>query len=274
MTTNLERTVTDLLALDSATKYPSIDTYHALDPSNGKLTESVMPFTGEVVLTEKVDGTNGRIVLMPDGDYFIGSRDALLYASGDRIINPNLGIVATLKPLAERIVADWPMADSVAVPQPELLRVLFLEVYGGKVGGNAKQYTSTGTLGYRLFDHATVTIDVLCWPREKIASWREHGGQQWATEQELRQEADVHGIDLTPRLATVWADDLPTGLEDTHKWLADLLPRTNVALDENALGRAEGIVLRTLDRSTIAKARFQDYERTFRSARGKSDRGR
>ena len=30
------------------------------------------------------------------------------------------------------------------------------------------------------------------------------------------------------------------------------------------MGAAEGIVLRTPDRSVIAKARFQDYERTLK----------
>ncbi|MCU1617221.1 MAG: hypothetical protein JWO98_4761, partial [Frankiales bacterium] len=55
----------DLAALNSATKYPSIPTYHELDPKNGGLLEIPTAFEGDVVLTEKVDGTNGRIVLLP-----------------------------------------------------------------------------------------------------------------------------------------------------------------------------------------------------------------
>lgn len=42
-----------------------------------------------------------------------------------------------------------------------------------------------------------------------------------------------------------------------------MLPATQVALSDNALGRAEGVVLRTKDRSRIAKARFEDYARTL-----------
>lgn len=248
--------MTDLAALDSATKYPSIETYHALDPKNGKLTESAIRFAGDVVMTEKVDGTNGRIVLMPGGDYFIGSRDSLIYAKGDRAINPALSIVPTLKPLADEI--------ATALSDLSTVHVLFLEVYGGKIGGNAKQYSTTGALGYRMFDHATVPTEVLSWPRERISSWREHGGQEWATEAELQEVADAYGIPLTPRLGTVAASSLPSTLEDTHKWLAGLLTATGVALDEGALGRPEGIVLRTEDRSVIAKARFQDYERTLK----------
>jgi RNA ligase len=261
--------VTDLSVLDSATKYPSIETYHALDSQNGRLTEPAMPFTGNVVLTEKVDGTNGRIILLPDGDYVIGARDSLLYAKGDRILNPSLGIVATLKPLADPLAAR-----GLGGGDQQAVRVLFLEVYGGKVGGNAKQYSTTGLHGYRLFDCATVTREVLAWPRERIASWREHGGQEWATEAQLQQISAARDIPLTPRLGVVPALELPSTLEDAHKWLAEILPTTNVALDEGALGRPEGVVLRGDDRSVIAKARLQDYERTLKpQARGrKADR--
>jgi hypothetical protein len=53
-------------------------------------------------------------------------------------------------------------------------------------------------------------------------------------------------------------------------FVAEHLPGTRVALDGGAGGRAEGVVLRTADRSVIAKARFQDYRRTLkrRSQRG------
>lgn len=41
-------------------------------------------------------------------------------------------------------------------------------------------------------------------------------------------------------------------------------PISRATLDETAGGSPEGIVLRAADRSVIAKARFQDYERTAR----------
>jgi hypothetical protein len=256
--------MTDLAALNSATKYPSIPTYHALDPKNGSLLEQPTIFESDVVLTEKVDGTNGRIVLLPDGDYFIGSREELLYAKGDRIGNPALGIVDALKPLAERLK-----------PRDEHRQILvfFLEVYGHKVGGAAKQYTTDGNIGYRLFDIACLLPDVLDWPREQISSWREGGGQRFCAEATLQRAAEAEGIALTPRLATLPADDLPATVEAAHEWLRVTLPNTLVALDEAAGGRPEGIVLRTTDRSVIAKARFQDYERTLKR-RAQGPRGR
>jgi hypothetical protein len=244
----------DLAALNSATKYPSIPTYHELDPKNGGLLETSTAFEGDVVLTEKVDGTNSRIVLLPDGDWFIGSREELLYARSDRVGNPALGIVNALKPLADRLQGTG----------TDHIQVFFLEVYGHKVGGAAKQYTVQGNVGYRLFDVACVLPDVLDWSREQISFWRENGGQRFCTEAALQRAADAESIDLTPRLGTVPADELPATVEGMHGWLLSALPGTHVALEEGAGGRAEGIVLRTTDRSVIAKARFQDYERTLK----------
>jgi hypothetical protein len=64
------------------TKYPSIPTYHTLG-EKGTLLEETVSFEGEVILTEKVDGTNARIILLPDGSFILGSREELLYASLD-----------------------------------------------------------------------------------------------------------------------------------------------------------------------------------------------
>lgn len=242
----------DLGALNSATKYPSIETYHELDPSNGSLTDVVAHYTGPVMLTEKVDGTNGRIVVMPDGDWFIGSREELLYARGDRIMNPALGIVEELKPIAG---AGLPSVQGY-------VHVFYLEVYGHRIGQAAKQYTTTGSRGHRLFDIARVPLDVLEWPREKISSWREHGGQKWADEVQLNGYHNQ--LPLTPRLGVLDGSDLPSTLEETHLFLHEWLTSTHAALDSSGLGGGEGIVLRSVDRSVITKAKFQDYERTLK----------
>ncbi|WP_246212247.1 RNA ligase family protein [Streptomyces abyssomicinicus] len=248
-------TAPDLAALNSATKYPSIPTYHRLDPKNGNLLEEQTRFTGDVLLTEKVDGTNGRIVLLPDGDYFIGSREELLHARGDRVHNPALGIVDELKPLADRL-------------EPRDARgrvtVFFLEVYGRKIGGAAKQYTGGNGVGHRLFDVAFLQPDVLERSLEQISSWRDAGGQDFGDEATLQEVAATNGIPLVPRLTTLPGDELPASVDGMATFLAERLPATRVALDDGAGGTPEGIVLRTPDRSVIAKARFQDYARTLK----------
>lgn len=246
----------DLQKLNSATKYPSILTYHGLG-ERGALTEDRVhewDDSEEVTLTEKVDGTNSRVIRTPDKDWFIGSREELLTAKGDRVPNPALGIVEAIRPVAERLEGD---------DYPGLL-VFFLETYGKGIGGNGKQYSGEGKVGHRLFDVAYVPLEVLDWDRERIASWRDNGGQRFAQEANLHRAAVKEGLALTPRLGTIKASALPRDVEGTYKWLEALLPSTHVALDAKGLGRAEGVVLRTSDRSTIAKARFEDYERTMK----------
>ncbi|MCX4682340.1 RNA ligase family protein [Streptomyces sp. NBC_01433] len=242
----------DLNALNSATKYPSIFTYHEL-AQGGRLIEKATAFTGDVILTEKVDGTNARIISLPGGDYLLGSREELFYARGDRVWNPRLSIVDALRPLAERITSP----DTGAV-------VYYLEVYGGQnISRASGEYTSGQTVGHRLFDVATIQPSTMEQPRAAIAAWRDNGGQDFLTEDELTTVAKTEGIELTPRLATVAGSELPTGIEEMQAFLDRHMPTTLVALDPDVSGRSEGIVLRTSDRSVIAKARFQNYERTL-----------
>lgn len=254
----------NLKALNSLTKYPSIPTYHQLDPRNGSLTEKAITFTGDVIGTEKVDGTNARIILLPpdDGGYLLGSRENLLYANGDLIGDPALGIVEHLRLVAEGL--DWTLNM-----EPDRIRVIYVELYGGKIGGQAKQYSTAGTVGYRMFDVATVdnVSELLSLPTERISGWRDSGGQDFADEQALEGFARVSGIGLVPRLFSVPAAALPTDIESTRAMLGLHLPGTKVALDDSGKGAAEGIVLRTPNRSVIAKARFQDYERTLKRRR-------
>ncbi|TDC39459.1 hypothetical protein E1281_38695 [Actinomadura sp. KC345] len=251
-------------ALNSATKYPSILTYHGLG-ERGALTEELTTFDGfqgPTYLTEKVDGTNGRIVLLPGSDdYFIASREELLYARGDRVGNPALGIVEALKPLAERLVDGH---------RPDFHRpivTLYLEVYGGKIGGQAKQYSAKGAVGYRLFDLNSAEIDILDWERQRISSWRDDGGQDFLDADTLQDVAASLDIPTVPYLSVVSGEDLPKDVEGMSAFLTEHLPASHAGLDETAGRRPEGLVLRNLDRSRIAKARFQDYERTLKRRR-------
>ncbi|RBO85614.1 RNA ligase family protein [Nocardia puris] len=146
------------------------------------------------------------------------------------------------------------------------MRVYYLELYGGKVTAASKQYTGTRAIGYRLFDvveladYASVLRRLLA----DISAWRDAGGQPFLDETRLAAAAEQAGLELTPRLFTVDAADLPRDVAATHELLADRLPVTRCGLDQSAGGHPEGIVLRTEDRSVIAKARFEDYARTLR----------
>lgn len=248
---------TDLGALNSLTKYPSIPTYHTLDPKNGGLVENeTVVFPGPVLGTEKVDGTNARIISLPDGNFLLGSREELLYAKGDLIGNPAQGIVAALRDVAAGLA---PVEDDV-------VRVHFLEVYGGKVTAASKQYTGDKAVGFRLFDMAVIPDyrAVLGKAPAVISAWRDEGGQSYLDEDALTEAAARDGFTLTPRLFRLDGAELPRELDKTRAFLAEHLPETRSALDGAAGGQPEGIVLRAPDRAVIAKARFADYDRTLR----------
>ncbi|NRQ36814.1 RNA ligase family protein [Nonomuraea sp. NN258] len=241
----------DLRVLNSLTKYPSIPTHHRLDPhGKGSLLEECAVFTGPVVATEKVDGTNARIILTPDGSWLIGSRDELLTASGDIVANPALGIVDALRGLAESLRGE---RDAV--------EVYYLEVYGSKKLPAWRQY-GQGEPAHRLFDLATIPLDLLAWDPADISRWRDGGGQSFAAEADLAEAARRAAIPMTPRLATFDGGELPGGVEDMRAFL-EPFKRTQAATDGTA-GDSEGVVLRAPDRSLITKARFQDYDRTLK----------
>lgn len=254
--------------LNSATKYPSIPTYHTLQ-NNGGLTEPAIEFTGPVVATEKVDGCNARVIFLPDGSYVLGSREDLLHASGDYLTNPAHGLVEALQPWAQ----DW----AAHPPRTDAIQVVYVELYGGRnLTPASKNYTGTRAVGYRLFDVALIhDYDQIAtdWTVEKIAAWRDRGGQHFLPEAALTAFSDESGIELTPRLCVVDGAELPRDIVETHNWLARHSAATRVALDEGAQGRSEGIVLRTLYRSTIAKLRFQNYNRTRKLAEQATRRG-
>lgn len=244
--------------LNSVTKYPSIPTFHTLG-DKGVLKEEYVLFEGRVIGTEKVDGTNARIILATDGDYLIGSREELLYARGDRIGNPALGIVVALKATAERLSQTHrPTAN---------LTIFFVEVFGGKITKASSAYTGQGCVAFRLFDVATISNpeEIAGWAPERISGWRESGGQNFLSVDELTSLAEALGLAVVPSVFDGDAVTLPQSLVETAAWLCQQLPSSLAALDSSASRQPEGVVLRTADRAVIAKARFEDYRRTLKN---------
>lgn len=246
--------------LNSATKYPSIETYHVM-VGKGRLSEELGPFEGvapddQVWLTEKINGTNGRIVLLPGKDYFIGQREELIHARGDRVLNLAHGIVPELLPVAERLVENYPVTA---------IEVFFFEVYGGKITGASKQYSRTGGTGHRLFDHAVIGTAILDWNREDISRWRESGGQSFHEVKDMQAIAYENGLPLVPYLTVHQAKELPQDVDGSYEYLKHWMAASQAGLDTEAdwTGFPEGLVLRTGDRSRIAKMRYEDVHKTL-----------
>ena len=261
--------VTEMSKLNSMTKYPSILTFHDID--RGILQDQLVTEDGtfpaddpEIFVTEKVDGTNSRILLF-GGDYIIGSREELLCAKGDRFFNPAQEIVATVRQLAETLAPSFqndPVTDDV-------LFVLYGESYGGSIGKGAKQYSGVHNRGFRVFDamifHPQQVESLMYTSREGIAMWRDGGGQKFMSVDHRNAMLRMlpANMDSVPYIRKCKLSDIPTDIEGAYNWLCQFR-NTNVALDQTGKGQAEGVVIRTADRSFIRKLRFEDYEKPLR----------
>jgi hypothetical protein len=248
----------DLARLNSLTKYPSVPTYHALG-ERGALLDRRVEFTGDVIVTEKVNGGNGRIALLPGNDWLIGSREEWLTAKDDRVPDRTQGIVEVLAPIAERLCSAGACDDDTEWT----VTTIYLEVYGSRDFDAWKAY-GKGTPAVRLFDVSICSLHLLIDnDREHLARWRDAGGQSFMHERGLIEFADQFKLPLVPRITTIDAGSLPATLEETRAWLKSVLPTTLVAVSDGGTGRPEGVVLRDYHRSKTAKVRFEDYERAI-----------
>jgi hypothetical protein len=256
--------------LNSLTKFPSIPTLHEMGEKGrlGELAPSFADLDGDDwVVTEKVDGTNCRVMLFVDGSYLVGSREELLWHSEDLIGNPALHILDTVRSTGgfDRALLDLKMSGLV---------VLYLEVFGSGVGAQHKQYSTAGSRSLRLFDAAF-------WPglswwemlelrsREDLASYREQGGQPFVSWDDLASMGKTMAVTCVAE-REAFVPDSPTHLEVLE--YLDAFSRSECRLDEGALGKAEGVVLRSRHGTTGVKgavrrfkARSEDYQKTLRS---------
>lgn len=239
----------NLKALNSLTKYPSIPTYHAIG-EKGKLQPAHLKLPDEpLYATEKIDGTNARIILVGD-DFFIGSRENLLYAKDDRIGDPAMGIVGGLVLPATEASIRW----NGDVEHGCL--VVYGEFYGGKTTA-CKSYGAAN--GFRVFDIARFKADSFAhWMSrdpQDISRWRDEGGQPFVNMDLCQHLSDTLGFKTVP---VVECDGpIPGDIEETQNWLWNTCEDTSLGE-----GPAEGVVVRNASRSFIAKLRHEDYRRS------------
>ncbi len=250
-----------LAKLNSITKYPSIPSFHRMG-ERGRLTDEVpvnFEPTEDWEATEKIDGTNARIILTAHGA-FIGSREELLTFESDVVRNPALGIVETLLPVLLASPQEGPHGD-----QGDVI-VLWGEVYGGNIGKAAQRYSASGQTSFRLFDVAQ--FDARDWQSaigmslEDLARWRDRGGQPFLSSVGRAAWAEALGVQEAP-LACRGCGPLPQRLDHVAFWLGQTTP-TQTLCGLDASGHAEGLVLRNRTRSKIVKLRLDDYGRAVK----------
>src|SRR5262245_55366495 len=142
--------------------------------------------------------------------------------------NPSMGIVDAVRDQVQRLYG--------LLCRPGQLAVYYAEVYGRNIGA-ARQYTREGKVGFRLFDVAILENyeELFGWTAERIAHWRDQGGQCYLAADRLVQAAAEVGFEPVPALFDLDASQLPTGLEDTDAFVRGL-GASRCKLDETAEG--------------------------------------
>ena len=149
------------------------------------------------------------------------------------------------------------------------LYVVFGEVYGGKIN-NWKQYSKSGAYGYRVFDVIKMPIgkvkEVLEWSHDAISHWRESGNQPFVDEATLYDFCKELGLRKVPSLFCDSGEYIPNTLAEVYEWLQNFA-ESNAKIDKDGLGHSEGVVVRTADRKSIRKIRFEDYEKSKKAGK-------
>lgn len=259
--------------LNSMTKYPSIELYHRMDDkyrlTDQRNFDQVFP-SSPVFGSEKIDGTNSRIILMPDGYFILGSREELLFAKGDLIGNPAQQIVTTLSNLVYSIPEN--------AYQDDRITVIYGETYGGKgISQGSKQYSAGKNAGYLVFDVMVLLLEE--WDElyqlepNQIASWRDRGGQPFLELDYINnflnniRRNGYNTLKTVPHLFECEFQALPQTVSEMYDFMLKVQPTSNAVLDEGVPGIPEGIVLRTYDRKFITKVRREDYEKALKIRR-------
>lgn len=247
--------------LNTITKYPSIFTYHELGKKGTvieELTQSYYEPTDDEILegTEKVDGTNTRIVICGQ-DYLIGTREEFIYAKGDRIQNDKQNILSNCVPIAEKLMKENDFDKNELV-------VIYGENYGKSIGDGYKNY-ATKEIGFRVFDMWIMPVDdikeLLKEDLNKLATWREHCNQPYVDIDDLKLYCRALNLEKTPVLFSITKKELPTSIANMYKFLSQF-KETKVGLDNS--GKSEGFVIRNSNRKYIKKIRFEEYEKTLK----------
>ena len=249
--------------LNSMTKYPSILTLHKLGDRGtllDELTDSSISNNDTFYATEKIDGTNVRIILHGD-EFIIGSRENLLYYSKDMLYDPAQGIVDAIK-------------SKVHLPYTNGLIVIYGELYGGNITSHSNWY-GKNALGFRVFDICDYDYHNVDWitmlltmSHSQISRWREHEedgilkySQPFMTLDDNYKSRFIY--EFAPTINPINIDPNTITHLNAMTQMKMNLPETKCKLSEAGSGNCEGIVIRTADRSKIYKLRFEDYQKTL-----------
>lgn len=259
--------------LNVMTKFPSIPHLHEYGDRGTVNMDALAVDPDEffpAYATEKIDGTNVRVCVSM-GRVFIGSRDNWVWAEGDSLSRPDMGIADHFlqPPFLDSFLADLRDYQNTIV--------YYGELYGGGIGSAWKNYCQTDK--WRCFKVFQIVLGRNNLIAEKLtdSSLKLDQIAEMREDYKLRMPflfdiiGDFNGIvdrmpsafegNRVPRLDLVQARDIPSTAAATVEFLRGLVPETLCALEDCEPGPAEGIVLEGAN-GQLAKMKFAAYERT------------
>jgi len=125
---------------------------------------------------------------------------------------------------------------------------------------------------FRVFDVYKISLDkvenLLHQPQNVISHWRDNNEQPWYNTDELREFCNTYHVDRTPIVNIFNSNEMPIETPDVYEFLKNFSESHSLIGSSEGVenlnkkyGRAEGIVVRTPDRSFIRKLRFEDYRK-------------
>jgi len=250
----------DLELLEAVTRWPSIKSYHKMDEHGRLIDELRFPeIAGEAVYaTEKVDGSNVRVVVDSLLRVSVGTRNQLVMFRGEAAAQDSMGVVGALRGL--------PRSLSISGrPSPGHVRAYYGELYGGAINGHGHYTQDKTRMQWALFAIADFDIEALSQlERAEIAARRRLLTTDGVhAEGRLGEYVMIHGggedSPTVPYLGRRHAP--PATVAEAAEWLAHVLgPVTRAAIGDAKPGKPEGVVITGVESGLIAKLRVKDYE--------------
>ena len=255
--------------VNSLTKYPSILTYHEI--YQGSVLETLtnneqFPSDAILEMTEKVDGINSRMIYL-DGDFILGERKKIVFAKDDRINNSSI-ISPMLYELSNFIQNGFDDKNE----EKSMLTVIYGESYGYNIASKKQYVINSNKRKYRVFDVIQMPIEevhkILAMDISQIALWRDHMNQPFLDTAKLGDFCKNFAVDRTPIIKEIKGSEIPVDCRETFAWMQSFSKSQSVldiptedVIPNQKYARAEGVILRTKDRSMIRKLRFEDYQK-------------
>jgi len=244
----------DVKRLNALTRYPTVPSYHVPDAQGRPTLQVKVSFAHEpqLIISEKIAGHSIRVILTKDG-YFLGNKTEILAWHEEIDEQPMHPILNGMRMTANHIFQSYS-------PKDEGIKVFFGVFFGGSSHPHAKQYTGGDYQlnSFKLSDGFSLPANEFTTlynsTAEQIGEWRESNQQPFYTETSLLG----FGIPVNPRLRS---SAPPVHVAATLAWMQHTLPKSKACLSYLAPGKPNGILIRTPNRSKIAKLSFAEYEK-------------